>query len=418
VDIGDPSALASVRALAGPGAVPGVRREAAVALATLDLDAAIGPILELLPATTDEAEAQAFWRDLLGVRGVGSRLAAELPKIELPQAVARAGLRPAREGNRQAALVNVLMARAGLSLTAAELTPAEMRAFAREALLKGDAARGVLIYRRAEMACMACHAIGGAGGKLGPDLTSIGASAPADYLVDSMLYPNAKIKEGYHAVAIGTKSGRELSGMILRETPAEILLRDAANQEISIPANDVARRTNIGSLMPAGLMDGLLPEERLDLINFLAMLGKPGEYDAARGGVARYWQLYYVTSLTQQLGVERAVQGDTSLEGWIPAYSFVNGFLPAALQGELAPGRSTYRPRFAAARFDAPRAGTVTFAIDGKPKGVWVNGAPVEHGAAFPVEVGAGRNLIVLQLDEMTPGDLRLRSDDVTFVME
>ena len=49
---------------------------------------------------------------------------------------------------------------------------------------------------------------GGAGGKIGPDLTSIGASAPPDYLVESLLYPNAKIKEGYHSVLIATKDGK------------------------------------------------------------------------------------------------------------------------------------------------------------------------------------------------------------------
>ncbi len=414
-DIGDAAATQAVTTLASNGASPAIRRQAVVALATLDLNAALPPMLALLRAVTDEAEGQALWRDLLGVRGVGGRLAAELPKIELPETSARAGLRPAREGNRHPALVSLLMERAGLSLSAAELSAEEMRQFAREALAKGNAARGELIYRRPELACMACHAIGGAGGKLGPDLTSIGASAPPDYLVDSMLYPNAKIKEGYHAVSIATSAGREVSGMIVRETDTEVRLRDAANQEVSIATNEITRRSSIGSLMPAGLMDGLLPEERLDLIHFLAQLGKPGEYDAARGGVARLWKFYYLTSENQQLGIERVVRADSTLTDWRPVYTLVNGTVPAKVIQENVPSRGGGRQRFAAVHFEAPRSGPASFTIEGRIAGIWLNGRGITVAPSFTVEIGGGTHVLVVELDVANPGDLRLQSDDVSF---
>ncbi len=50
----------------------------------------------------------------------------------------------------------------------------------------GDAARGELVFRKKDNQCFNCHAIGGAGGRVGPDLTSIGASAQIDYLVESI----------------------------------------------------------------------------------------------------------------------------------------------------------------------------------------------------------------------------------------
>ena len=56
-------------------------------------------------------------------------------------------------------------------------------------MARGDAARGEQVYRRKEATCLACHAIAGAGGQVGPDMTSIGASAQVDYLVESMLIP-------------------------------------------------------------------------------------------------------------------------------------------------------------------------------------------------------------------------------------
>ena len=68
--------------------------------------------------------------------------------------------------------------------------------------------RGELIFRRKDLNCLTCHAIAGAGGAVGPDLTSIGASAQVDYLVESLLQPNKAIKEGYHSLVVTTKKAR------------------------------------------------------------------------------------------------------------------------------------------------------------------------------------------------------------------
>jgi len=415
-DIGGADAIAAARDLGANGATPAIRRDAVVVLAALDLAHAVPDLLRVLRETGDEAQAQALWRELLAVRSVGARLTEALQTETLPPAVAQAGLRPAREGNRHAALVPLLLQQAGMSLSAAELSPEELRTLAREALLKGDAMRGERIYRRTELACVACHAIGGAGGRLGPDLTSIGASAPPDYLVEAMLYPNAKIKEGYHAVAITTRSGSELSGMVVAESATEIRLRDAANQEVSVAVNDIARRTSVGSLMPAGLLDGLVPEERLDLIKFLTQLGKPGEFDASRGGVARAWRMYYVTSRNQHLGVSRVTQGDATLTDWQPIVALVSGLLPADEIARNVPGHGRNRPQFAAVDFDAPRAGEVTLALEGRITGLWLNGEPVPVAPRVAVAVSAGRHVLVLQLDEREPVDVRVTSPDVTFV--
>jgi putative heme-binding domain-containing protein len=419
-DIGGAAVIAELKKLAAGDAALAVRRDAAVTLAQLELPTALPHVLAVLNATTDETESQALWRALLGVRGVSARLATELEKTVLPREVARAGLRPAREGTQHQALVPVLLKQAGLSLADTQLSAEDMQQLAREALAKGDAARGEHIYRRAELACVACHAIGGAGGKLGPDLTSLGASAPADYIVESLLYPNAKIKEGYHSVMIATKSGQEHSGMIAKEGDTEILLRTADNRDVSIPVKDIARRTSIGSLMPAGLIDSLVPEERLDLIKFIAQLGKPGDYDAAKGGVARVWKLYLLVSRNQHLGVERVIAGDFTLEDWVSALSLTNGSLPKEASEQAFPNRGNNRGLFAATRVDSTKDGTATFALRGDVKGIWVNGVLVNAKSGEPVRarVKRGVNTVVLQLNDVAPSDVSLRSADVTFVME
>ena len=59
-----------------------------------------------------------------------------------------------------------------------------------------------------------------------------------------------------------------------------------------------------------------------------AQHGKPGEYDASQGGVARFWRVYTVTSGNEPIGVNRVVAGDFSLTDWVPSYTQVNGQLP------------------------------------------------------------------------------------------
>jgi putative heme-binding domain-containing protein len=431
-EIGGAEAASRLKSLVATASATEVRREAAVALARVDLDGSLTEIVGVLKTLADDPEAPAFWRSLLGVRGAGDKLATALSGADLPVAVARAGLRPAREGNVSQPLLRELMSLAGVSLPTEPLSAAELQEIARVALATGDAARGEKLYRQTDLACVSCHAIGGAGGRLGPDMTSIGASAPPDYLVESILYPNAKTKEGYHSVLLATNDGQQLTGMVTREDDNEIVLRTVTDDVISVPKRNVATRTAFGSLMPAGLIDTLLPEERNDLIAFLAQLGKPGEYDASQGGVARFWRVYTVTSGNEPIGVNRVVAGDFSLTDWVPSYTQVNGQLPredivAAVLSTLPPPNpgipsnsrqppSTSRGLYTAVVYDAPRDGQVTFALEGDARAAWMNGTPLVVGASFRASVRTGRNTLVLQLPDISVATgLRLRATEGSF---
>ena len=232
------------------------------------------------------------------------------------------------------------------------------------------------------------------------------------------LYPSAKIKEGYHAVVLTTKDGRELSGMIARETATEIILRDATNQEISVATQNIAKRQNSGSLMPAGLIDGLLPGERLDLVKFLSQLGRPGAYDAAKGGVARVWNLYLINAINEPIGIEPVIRGDPKLADWQPTLALVSGALPRDLiAAPYPPAFHNSRGLFAATRFEYAKGGTVTFALIGDVKTAWLNGKLVKPGTTFTVESKPGANVVVFQLDEKNlPAELALRSSALTFL--
>lgn len=398
-----------------------VRRSSAIALASLGLQNALPQVIEMLGATTQEQDAIQLWRQLLTIRGAGPVLAKGLPPSGLPEAVAKAGLRVAREGGRkEPELILALAQTAGSTPEEKVLSARELQEWAATAMSKGDAHRGEFIYRRPELGCITCHSIGGAGGKVGPDMTSIGASAPPDYLIESLLYPNAKIKEGYHSVRVDTIDDQELSGILVRDTANELILRNAQNTEVSVAKNKIKARANGLSLMPSGLADPLSAEEKLDLFRFMAELGKAGAFDASKGGVARLWRLRGRVHTEDQAGADAPPARPVDDRFWMPVFSLVDGRLP---KSEMAPivenaNRGTSAVGLhAATQFQTSKSGPVLLKISGVSKvQSWINDKSMGTNPEIKVELPAGRHTLILRLDpRQLPDDLAVRSTDVTF---
>ncbi len=413
-EIGGAETAAGLRKFTGEGNDAKTRRQAAVALAGIDLNGSLPQIVAVINGASKEQEALALWRSLLSVKNAPAVIAGALPKSGLPEVSARAGLRAAREGGHTEPELVLALARAGnLPDESQNLTEAELKKIAAR-VPNGDPARGENIYRRKELGCMVCHAIGGAGGRVGPDLTSIGASAPVDYLIESVLAPNKTVKEGYHSVQVSTRDGQELSGILARETDQELVLRDATNKEISVPKKDIESRKIAGSLMPAGLVDLLGENERLDLFRFLSELGKPGAFDATKGNVARLWRLNAATSA----GEESVLQSDVS--SWPPLYATVGGaLLKEDLRGEM-PTPIRREPIFAATRFQTAKAGTVKLKLDGvaNPK-AWIDGRPVGAAAEITADLAAGAHTFLVKLDpQQLPDQVRLELTEGWFLLE
>ena len=299
--------------LTGKGNDTAVREDAVLALAALDMEKATQPTIDLLGEFTKEDAAMAFWRSLLGVKGAPAAIAKALPHSGLAPVMAKAGLRAAREGGRnETDLIVALTRGADLESEGMGLTDADMKQIAARVAVEGDAAKGEVIFRRKDIGCVNCHAIGGVGGKVGPDLTSIGASAQVDYLIESVFYPNRKIKEGFHTVLVETKDGDEYAGILVRENNDQLVLRDATNKEIPISKNNIKSRSLGNSLMPSGLVDSLTSAQQLDLFRFLSELGKPGPYDASKGNVARSWKLRPETLDLAQFGDDSVLEGQAN----------------------------------------------------------------------------------------------------------
>ena len=405
---------------AGTAALP-VRKQAVVALASLSMDRAIRPATEILLGTTNENEAVDVWRSLLNIKNSGATLARELPKTNLPPAMAKAGLRAAREGGRnEPDLVWALTRGANLDEESQTLSATEIQELAAAALKDGDPARGERIFRRKELSCLTCHAIGGAGGKVGPDLTSIGASAQPDYLVESVLYPNRKVKEGYHTVIVETKDGLEHSGVVASENQEQLVLRDATGKETTVLKKDLENRLTAGSLMPSGLVDVLSARERLDFYRFLAELGKLGPFDASKGNVARAWKLCVQTLDLAQFGDERVLKTELTDDKWTPAETLVDGRL---LKETLSAAVKTQKSRdpqavFAATRFQVAKTGTISLKLAGASGApAWLDGQPLKDCADLRTELTGGMHTFIVKLDSnKLPQNIRLESGEGTFV--
>ena len=268
--------------LAAPGTPASFRRRATFTLASgnpVEGDPAVVALLR----DTSAAEAPELWQELLRYSKVVARLRELIAEHDLPPEVLAAGFRQMQSANiGDADLRRLLATKSGNPPPA--YSWGDYHQLATRAMQQGDAARGELIYRRETLGCIGCHAIKGVGGKVGPDLGTIGASAPLDYIVESLLTPGAAVKEGYTALVVVTDDGRQHLGLPVSDTESELVLRDAKGEEIRLAKTAIQQRTSAGSMMPAGLTDPLPPGDLLDLIRFCAELGKPVPAAAAQAG--------------------------------------------------------------------------------------------------------------------------------------
>jgi len=147
--------------------------------------------------------------------------------------------------------------------------PDAFAGFAKSA--KGDAEHGRVLFADLKgLACVKCHAIGGQGGNVGPDLAGVGARYPREELIASVLNPSARIFPGYEPLVVATADGRTLTGILKVDTPDGLELQDADGKRIRLEREDIeARKVSTVSLMPAGLAEGLTRQDFADLIGFL-----------------------------------------------------------------------------------------------------------------------------------------------------
>jgi putative heme-binding domain-containing protein len=139
-----------------------------------------------------------------------------------------------------------------------------------ERLKGGDIRRGQALFNSTKTACVSCHAIGYVGGKVGPDLTTIGTIRTEVDLLEAIIYPSASFVRSYEPVLAVTKDGETHSGILRGDNDDAITLVAGPNLEERIARADIAElRPGALSIMPAGLDTQLNDQELADLVAFL-----------------------------------------------------------------------------------------------------------------------------------------------------
>jgi putative heme-binding domain-containing protein len=140
--------------------------------------------------------------------------------------------------------------------------------------LTGDAARGKsLFFDTAGVQCKNCHKIGDQGLALGPDLLQIGKKLDKVKLLESILEPSKTIDPQFVSHLVETTGGELHTGLLVRRTDAEVVLKKADGKEVAIPATEIERSVpQQKSLMPDLLLRDLTPQQAADLLEFLAGL--------------------------------------------------------------------------------------------------------------------------------------------------
>lgn len=333
-------------------------------------------------------------------RGEGvTRLTRALENRKLKPEIARkAILQTLASGRKLPGLIAALTAAGSLEPVTAP-SAAEKLALIAEIGQTGDATRGEAIFRRADLGCMRCHALGGAGGRVGPELGSLGTSATVAYVLESLIEPEKEIKDGYRSLSVIRKDGRLLTGIRLRDTDTHVWLRDAEGRDLSVVRSEIAHRSYSGvSLMPGGLTETLRRDELVDLTRFLSELGKEGPYKISTAAVARRWEV--LEGLPEEIGSDLAgaLETEALVPLWKRIYTTASGDLPLDELPKVVTG-SGRRLRVVRFQIEVTVSGRIGLLIRGPAKSrIYVGGSRLEATDTVTPDVERGVHNITLEL--------------------
>jgi putative heme-binding domain-containing protein len=136
--------------------------------------------------------------------------------------------------------------------------------------IKGDASSGREVFFSRKVGCYGCHRAAGTGGQVGPDLSQIGRFRSRAELLESIVFPSLVIVPEFRSYRIATKSGKFVTGLVVREGSDAIYLRAPDLAEVRVARKDIeALEPSDVSLMPDGLEKIMARQELADLLEFL-----------------------------------------------------------------------------------------------------------------------------------------------------
>ena len=363
----------------------------------------------------------------LGNQNGPESLAKALEGKKLSAGVATEGLRRINASGQIFSRLSLALRKSGnLPMNERTITPEQIRRVADQTRQSADPHRGKAIYERKELACATCHQIRGKGGKVGPDLTSIGASAPIDYLVESLLLPSSKVKENYHSLTIITDDGKVLTGIPEKQSETEITLRLADDKTVNVAKSSIDETKQGGSLMPTDVVDALPTQDLLDLVRYLSELGKPGPFGVNQEQAAKKWRLLGPVSASEgEKRTEQILKGGEET-AWRESLT-TNDAWVYVRELSLTPDLPVL---FATTKLNVIESGKIHLTLQpGEKADYWLDGVPLKAEKTGPeestasIDLAKGMHTILVRVDlSKSPNIVKLRAygigDAVKFELE
>ncbi len=133
--------------------------------------------------------------------------------------------------------------------------------------------------------CSLCHMVEGKGGRVGPELTSVGGSRTREAIIDSVRNPSRRLAWGlteatkefpqeYETITVVTVDGKQIKGVALNEDSFSVQMMDAS-EKIYLLEKDKLRsfKKSRQSLMPTYDPDVLSNKDLEDIVAFLISVG-------------------------------------------------------------------------------------------------------------------------------------------------
>jgi len=142
----------------------------------------------------------------------------------------------------------------------------------KETLYGGDLRSGRrYFYRSTAGQCTRCHAIGGRGGEVGPDLANIGNILTREELLEALILPSNRLAPGYGMVSLTLNDGQTVNGTLMHEDEEFITLKTSEAEPMEVEVSRVSKRQNIPSSMPP-MATIMSRREIRDMVEYLSSL--------------------------------------------------------------------------------------------------------------------------------------------------
>ncbi len=136
---------------------------------------------------------------------------------------------------------------------------------------KSNPRAGRRVFFHPGIGCFRCHRVGGVGGQVGPDLSTIARGMNVEKLVSAIWAPSRDIGPENAARVIETTDGRTLNGILQKEPDGALVLHMVSAEPVRLRPEDIKVDTRSDvSLMPEGLQETMTIQDFRDLMAFLA----------------------------------------------------------------------------------------------------------------------------------------------------